>query len=524
MSGLIILERTPLRVLQISGDRAPIEIWAETTAPTACCPTCGQPSHRVKSHYWRSPGDLPWRGWGVRWHLWVRRFVCPNPACPQAMFCERLPSVAPHQRWTEAARTTMVRWALIASASEVARRLRAEGLAVSRQTLNRWIQAVPLPDPSAPRVIGIDEWARRKGQTYATILVDHEQGALWEILPDTRPETVAAWLRAHPTVEIVTRDRDTAFARGIADGAPQAEPGADRWHLLRHWATAVERFFPRHREPPPAPAPPAASPDAAAEPAAPSREATRQQRWWQAIQDRLAQGESLSAIARALHLDRQTVRRYARMATPPPPSSTGRRRRPQQDRWQAVLEAAWVAGHHTVAALYAAARAQGYPGGRSTVYRWLVEHHGVRRRRGALPAGPPADPPLRPRQWATWLLQRWTTLPRTATRRLSQRLEDPVVRQVWTLVHQFAVLVRHRQERALASWLRRALASGIPELVRFAQGLQRDEAAVRAAIRGPWSQGRTEGLNYRIKRTIRVTYGRASFPLLRARLLAPREA
>ncbi|MCL6563836.1 MAG: transposase [Firmicutes bacterium] len=87
-----------------------------------------------------------------------------------------------------------------------------------------------------------------------------------------------------------------------------------------------------------------------------------------------------------------------------------------------------------------------------------------------------------------------------------------------------AVLVRHRQERALAGWLHRALASGIPELVRFAQGLQRDEAAVRAAIREPWSQGRTEGLNYRIKRTIRVTYGRASFPLLRARLLAPREA
>ncbi|MCL6561494.1 MAG: transposase [Firmicutes bacterium] len=262
----------------------------------------------------------------------------------------------------------------------------------------------------------------------------------------------------------------------------------------------------------------------AAEPAAPSREATRQQQWWQAIHDRLAQGESLSAIARALPRDRQTVRRDARMAAPPSPSTTGRRRRPQQDRWQAMLEAAWAAGHQTVAALYEAVRAQGYPGGRSTVYRWLVEHHGVRRRRGAASAGPPADPPLRPRQWATWRLQRWTTLPRAATRRLSQRLEDPVVRQIWTLVHPLGVLVRHRRERALAGWLRRAEASGIPEWVRFAQGLQRDEAAVRAAIQGPWSQGRTEGFNYRIKRTIRVTYGRASFPLLRARVLAPREA
>jgi hypothetical protein len=127
---------------------------------------------------------------------------------------------------------------------------------------------------------------------------------------------------------------------------------------------------------------------------------------------------------------------------------------------------------------------QGYPGGRSPVYRWLVEHHGVRRRRGAPTAGRPPDPPLRPRQWATWRLQRWTTLPRTATRRLRQRLEDPVVPPGWTLVHPLAVLVRHRQERAWAGCLRRAEASGIPELVRFAQGLQRDEAAVRAAHPG----------------------------------------
>ncbi|MCL6563008.1 MAG: transposase [Firmicutes bacterium] len=183
----------------------------------------------------------------------------------------------------EAARTAMVRWAWIASASEVARRLRAKGLAVRRQTLHRGIPAMPLPNPPPPRGIGMDEWARRKSQTDATLWVDHEHGALWEILPDTQPETAAAWLRAHPTVAIVPRDRATAFARGIAEGAPQAEPGADRWQLLRNLATAVERFFPRHRESPPAPAPPATSLDAAAEPATPSQEATRQQRWWQAI-------------------------------------------------------------------------------------------------------------------------------------------------------------------------------------------------------------------------------------------------
>jgi len=193
----------------------PIEIGAELTASTAVCPACGESSRRAKSHDWRSPGDLPGRRGAVRWHRRARRFVCQNPACAQGIFCERLPCVAPYYRSTQSARTTRVRWALMASAAEVARQLRTAGWAVSRQTLNRWIQTRPLPDATSPWVMGLEEWARRKGQAYATILVDQEQGTIWDILPDTRAETVAAWLRAHPTVAIVTRDRDTTFAPGI---------------------------------------------------------------------------------------------------------------------------------------------------------------------------------------------------------------------------------------------------------------------------------------------------------------------
>ncbi|AEJ40226.1 transposase IS204/IS1001/IS1096/IS1165 family protein [Sulfobacillus acidophilus TPY] len=155
----------------------------------------------------------------------------------------------------------MVCWTLVTSASDAARQLQTTGFPVSRQTLNRWILAMPRPDPPAPRVIGLDEWARRKGQRYATIVVDHERGTILDILPDTRAETVAAWLRAHPTVAIVTRDRAVAFAHAIAEGVPQAQPVADRFHLFRNLADAVERFFPRHPEPLP-PSEPLAAPEA----------------------------------------------------------------------------------------------------------------------------------------------------------------------------------------------------------------------------------------------------------------------
>ncbi|AEJ39616.1 transposase [Sulfobacillus acidophilus TPY] len=244
----------------------------------------------------------------MQWHLRVRRFVCTNPACSQAIFCERLPGVAPYQRWTRQAQQAMVCWTLVTSASDAARQLQTTGFPVSRQTLNRWILAMPLPDPPAPRVIGLDEWARRKGQRYATIVVDHERGTILDILPDTRAETVAAWLRAHPTVAIVTRDRAVAFAHAIAEGVPQAQPVADRFHLFRNLADAVERFFQRHPEPLP-PSEPLAAPEAPTETPNPSRSQAR----WAAIHARLAQGDNLSAIARALNLDRHTVRKYARM-------------------------------------------------------------------------------------------------------------------------------------------------------------------------------------------------------------------
>src|SRR5262249_23079590 len=105
-----------------------------------------------------------------------------------------------------------------------------------------------LPNEPAepPRVVGIDDWAWRKGQRYGTVVVDLERSDVIDLLPDRDADTAAAWLKAHPGVEVISRDRSAAYAQAATEGASQAEQVADRWHLLKNLREAVERVLERH--------------------------------------------------------------------------------------------------------------------------------------------------------------------------------------------------------------------------------------------------------------------------------------
>jgi hypothetical protein len=113
----------------------------------------------------------------------------------------------------------------------------------SADTVLRLIKATPLPDQPVPRVVGVDDWAKRKGSNYGTIIVDLERHRVVDLLPDRSAATLADWLRQRPGIEIVARDRSTEYASGIVMGAPAAVQVADRWHLLANMRQAVERWF-----------------------------------------------------------------------------------------------------------------------------------------------------------------------------------------------------------------------------------------------------------------------------------------
>src|SRR5215212_10326632 len=201
------------------------------------CPLCGHASSRVHSRYARTVSDLPWHGISVELEILARRFFCEEPSCERKIFCERLPEVAVRAR-----KTVRLEEALLAIALELGGRAGVRlaeelGIVAARDTLLRRIKGAPLPEVGKVRVLGVDDFAFKKGSTYGTIIVNLERHEVVDLLSERSQESLVAWFRSHPAaqqVEVATRDRSNIYREGLAKGAPGARHVADRWHLLHN--------------------------------------------------------------------------------------------------------------------------------------------------------------------------------------------------------------------------------------------------------------------------------------------------
>jgi transposase len=226
-----------------------LTITAALRTSTSVCPTCGQLAHRIHSDYTRTLVDLSWAAMPVQLCVRVRRFRCDTPGCRRQTFTEPLATVAARSaRTTTRLTDVQTDTGLALGGAAGARYLARRGLPGSRNTLLRRVRRAPLPEGLAPQVVGIDDWAWRKGHHYGTILVDLQQGRPIDILADRATATVATWFQAHPTVTVVARDRAEAYAAGIRQGAPTAVQVADRFHLFQNVATALEEVFTAHTQ------------------------------------------------------------------------------------------------------------------------------------------------------------------------------------------------------------------------------------------------------------------------------------
>jgi transposase len=485
------------------------------------CPLCHRLSLRIHSWYRRRLEDLPWEGIPVGIELHTRRFFCDNAACSQRIFTERLSQTAPrYARRTGRLSIALqqITWALGGAAgSRLAQQL---GILASGWTLLRQLRCAAAMDCArAPRVLGIDDWAWRKGRRYGTIFCDLENGGVVDLLPDRSAESTARWLRAHPGVEIISRDRASLYAEAAAKAAPQAIQVADRWHLLHNMSDAlIEALAPHRRlltevaralaeearlattEPPSPQLPP---------PGWRLIEQHREQRMarYETVMTLFRQGLSQREIARRCDLNRITVRRFIR-ATEFPERSP--RYYPSTlDSYREHLKMRWRQGRHNCVQLYRELRSLGFTGRPRTLRDWINKQQKFNAPPQAAIAAPRASP-----RHVAWLLLKQPDQARSYLNELVQR--SPTIAQCANLSREFYRIVRQKDPAAWPAWRTAAAAS---PFANFANYLQRDENAFLAALQQPWSNGPVEGQVHRLKLIKRSMYGRANFDLLRLRVL-----
>ncbi|WP_066370359.1 ISL3 family transposase [Herbidospora mongoliensis] len=491
-----------------------LRIRARTETRQAECPGCGTVSRRRHSHYERQLSDTAVSGQERVIHLQVHRFFCPDDDCARKTFVEQVPRLTVRYGRRSPTLSDALQAIALALGSRAGARL-TERLAapVSRMTLIRMIRALPDPVLSgAPAVLGVDDFALRRGRVYATVLIDISTGRPIDVLADRSADTLAAWLGNHPGVEIICRDRAGAYAEGAARGAPAAIQVADRWHLWRNLGDAVERTVAKHRaslrelprfETGPVPAEPANSP--AAPDAAPSavprtrqdRVAIRTRQRHTEIHDLIAQGLTLREIARELTLGRNTVRRFARAASPEEllvRDGTGKQTR-QLDAYAVFLRRRWAEGCTNATQLMDELRACGYQGGPTAVRQYL------RPWRVGLPSKPQTPNPPTVRQATRWLLTNPANLDPEGQHYLDALTTAcPQLAATRRHVRGFAEMMLHRNgHQQLERWMNDVTACDLPELHSFVTGLRRDQDAVTAGLTLPYSSGPVEGHVNRIK-------------------------
>jgi len=533
-----------------------IVVFVSSSSSFGICPNCQEASHRVHSFYQRRPGDLPFAAHPVRLIVTVRRFFCDNKDCELSIFAERMPNfVKPYARRTNRLNQSQLSVAFAAGGEGGARLLRVLRMPVSPDTLLRMIRSAPEDNLPTPCVLGVDDWAKKKGQAYGTILVDLEKRKPVDLLPDREATSLEKWLKAHPGVSIISRDRGTYYIKGATEGAPEAIQIADRWHLLKNLREALERLL--EGKPDCLKAAAQEKPEKQSVMDAKTKETVtvtataneeseqapmeereltqveknrlqrrkRREERYNTVKRLQQEGHSIREIARRTQMDPRTVSKYTK-AEECPMYPVGIKRKNQLSPYKDYIRQRLSEGCLKATKIFNELREKGFSGSYCSVARFLRQEKG--QMSGIIK--PPKEPlPSSPRRSSWLLVKPPEELDEEEKGALQQMMKaDGKVTEAYSLSQRFCSMIKERDCKALLPWLKDAVESGIDALKQFAKGIKQDIDAVTNALRPvcsactgryEWSNGQVEGQVNRLKLIKRQMYGRANFDLLRKRVL-----
>ena len=493
-----------------SSDSIILDVRSETMV--ADCPLCGTASNRIHSRYVRQLADLPSAGRRLQLRLIARRFRCEAPHCRRRIFAERFGEKIVPLRARRTARLEYIVHHLGLAlggrpAASLAKRLM---LPVSNDTLLRVVRRRTAAPTEPLAVIGIDDWAFRRNHCYGTIVCDLERRQIVTLLPDRETATVQAWLAEHPEIRIVSRDRGGGYGEAAARALPEAIQVADRWHLMENASTAfldaVRRSMRQIRT--------AIGATTINAELLTCAERLRYQGYLRrqdahaAITTLVKDGVPLKEIARRTGHSRNHVRRISRGGG----TDVFRTRQSTLDGHLPFLDAQWSGGCYNGAELWRRLKGQGFRGSLRVVTEWAT------RRRHAEMA---TDRQLQKVPAARTIAKLMTTKRGHLTKAEAvtvAAIENgvPMLAGAHTLVDRFQAMIRQKAASELEPWIDQSKRSLIAS---FATGIDKDKAAVHAAIALPWSNGQVEAQITKLKLVKRQMYGRAKLDLLQARLI-----
>ncbi len=349
------------------------------------------------------------------------------------------------------------------------------GCSYSRNTFLNRLARLPLPSVETPRILGVDDFALRKGHHYGTILVDLEAHRPIALLPDRTAETLATWLKEHPGVEALSRDRSKSYKRGMSEGALEAIQVADRFHLLQNLEETLEKAF--QGKTPAIKAVEVAqlqSANITIVPALPMPRTSHQQRreakrtqclenYHQAHALR-KEGYQIKGISHHLGMGKRTVYTYLSHTSFPEWQSPIRQHGSRLDPYKPYLIEQWQHGKRHAKRLFREIEQHGFSGSYAMVARYLQplrQSHPTMRPAPEslhnLPGRGPAPEvkttghkPLSIKRVAWLILQRTETLDKEQEQLLERLTEQPELSEAISLAQAFLLLVRQPGTTATA--------------------------------------------------------------------------